>query len=146
MRIKDKIKDKIILEKIKHDLITEEEKLNAKKQNDRDMYLNIIKENEQKAELKKKAKETEKLENKKALEEYSNLIEKQERERLLNLQNKIVKSNNNYDLQYQRAKKNEELLKQFEEQKFLKEKEEIEIKYNLTKFLNTNSYNKLLLC
>lgn len=130
MKIKDKIKDKMILEKIRNDLMTEEEKLTAKKQNERDMYLNIIKENEQKAELKKKAKEIEKLENKKALEEYSNLIEKQERERLINLQNKIVKSNNNFEMQNQKAKKQEELLKQFEEQRFLKEKEEIELKYH----------------
>ncbi len=129
MKIKDKIKDKMILEKIKHDLISEEEKLTAKKQNEREMYLNIIKENEQKAEIKKKAKETEKLENKKALEEYSNFIEKQERERILNLQNKIVKLNNNFDLKNEFAKKQGELLKQFEEQKFLKEKDELEIKY-----------------
>lgn len=128
MKIKDKIKDKMILEKIKNDLMTEEEKIVAKKQSEREMYLNIIKENEQKAELKKKAKEVEKLANKKALEEYSNLIEKQERERILNLQNKIVKSNNNFELQNQKAKQHEEFLKQFEEQRFLKEKEEIELK------------------
>ena len=128
MKIKDKINDKMILENIKNDLIIEEEKLTAKKHCEREMYLNIIKENENKAELKKKAKETEKLENKKALEEYSNLIEKQDNERLINLQNRIVKSNNNFDLQNQRAKRQEQLLKQFEEQKFLKEKVELELK------------------
>lgn len=108
--------------------MTEEEKIIAKKQNEREMYLNIIKENEHKAEMKKRAKEIEKIENKKALEDYTNLIEKQEKERLINLQNKIVKSNNNYEIQNQKAKKQEELLKQFEEQKFLKEKEEIELR------------------
>lgn len=119
----------MILEKLRHDLLTEEDKLAAKKQNERETYLNIIKENEQKVELKKKAKEIEKLENKKAQEEYSNLIKKQERERLLNMQNKIVNSNNNFDLQNQKAKKQEEILKQIEQQKFLKEKEDIESKY-----------------
>ncbi len=127
--IKDKIRDKIYVEKIKHDLITEEEKYVAKKQIEREMYLNIIKENENKAELKKRAKEIEKLENKKALIEYTILIEKQEKERLANLQNKIVKSNSNFEAQNLKAKKQEELIKQFEEQKFLKEKEELDFKY-----------------
>lgn len=128
-RIKtDKIKDKIILEKLRHDLITEEERLLAKRRSEREMYLNTIKENEVKAEMKKREKELEKMENKKALDEYTNLIEKQEKERLKNLQNKIVKSNTDFELQDFKARKQEELQKQFEEQKFLKEKEELEIK------------------
>ncbi len=124
----DKIKDKIILEKIKHDLINEEERLLSKKKSERQMYLNTIKENEVKAELKKQKKELEKLENKKALDEYSNFIEKQDKERLKNLQSKIVKSNNNFELQDFKARKQDELQRQFEEQKFLKEKEELDIK------------------
>ena len=128
-RIKtDKIKDKIILEKIKHDLVNEEERLLAKKKSEREMYLNTIKENELKAEMKKRGKELEKLENKKALDEYTNLIEKQEIERLKNMQNKIVRFNNDFEMQDYNARKQEELQKRFEENKFLKEKEELEIR------------------
>lgn len=100
----------------------------AKRRREREIYLNTIKENELKAELKKREKELEKLENKKALDEYTNLIEKQEKERLKNLKNKIVKSNNDFELQVIIARKQEEFQKEFEEKKFLKEKEELEIK------------------
>lgn len=92
------------------------------------MYLNTIKENEVKVELKKRQKELEKLENKKALDDYSSLIEKQDKERVKNLQNKIVKSNSDFEVQDFKARKQEEMQKLFEEQKFLKEKEELEIK------------------
>ena len=116
------------MEKIKHDLVNEEERLLAKKKSEREMYLNTIKENELKAEMKKRGKELEKLENKKALDEYTNLIEKQEIERLKNMQNKIVRFNNDFEMQDYNARKQEELQKRFEENKFLKEKEELEIR------------------
>lgn len=126
MKIKDKIRDKEILEKIKTDLLTEEERIALKKSSEREMYINIIRENELKVEQKKKAKEAEKIENKRALDEYTNFIEKQEKERISNLQNIIIKSNSNFELQNLKAKKQEQFLKQIEEQKFLNEKEEYE--------------------
>lgn len=118
----------MILEKIKKDLITEEERLLAKKKSEREMYLNTIKENEVKAEIKRREKELEKLENKKALDEYTHLIEKQEKDRLINRQNKLIKVNNNFEMQDLIARQQEEFQKRFEEQKFLNEKEELEIK------------------
>ncbi len=90
------------------------------------MYKIIIKENEVKAEMKKKMKEEEKLQNKKALDDYTNLIEKQEKERLFNLQNKIVRQTNNFEAENIRAMENKENLKYYEEQKFIKEKEELD--------------------
>jgi hypothetical protein len=92
------------------------------------MYLNTIKENEIKAEMKKREKDLEKLENKKALDEYTHLIENQEKDRLKSLQNKFVESNNDFEKQDLKARKHQELQKQFDEQKFFKEKEELEIK------------------
>lgn len=90
------------------------------------MYRDIIKENEVKAEMKRKMKEEEKMQNKRALDEYTNLIEKQEKERLLRLQNKIVKQTSNFEAENNKALENKELIKMFEEQKFRKEKDELE--------------------
>jgi hypothetical protein len=115
-----------ILDKIKTDLLNDEEKLMNKKNNERNMYMNIIKENEFKAEMKKKIKEEEKLKNKKALDDYTNLIEKQEKERIIRLQSKIVKHSNNFEAENNRALENKEIIKYIEEQKFIKEKEELE--------------------
>jgi hypothetical protein len=90
------------------------------------LYKIIIQENEFKAEMKKKMKEEEKLQNKKALDDYTNLIEKQEKERLINLQSKIVRQSNNFEAEKIRAMENKENLKLYEEQKFIKEKDELE--------------------
>lgn len=70
----------------------------------------------------------EKHENKRALDEYTNLIEKQEKDRILCLQNNLNKVNNNFDQQIIKAKKKDEVFKDYEEKRFMKEKEEIEKK------------------
>ena len=88
----------------------------------------MIKDNEKRAEYKKIKKEQEKIDNKKALDLYTELIEKQERERLEKLHNKNTKLNYDFEIQTQIAKKTDEILKLYEENKFNKEKEELEIK------------------
>jgi hypothetical protein len=93
------------------------------------MYNNIIKENEVKAEMKKKLREEEKLQNKKALDDYTNHIEKQEKDRIISLSSKIVRQTNNFEADNIRAMENVQYLKLYEEQKFIKEKEELDKRY-----------------
>lgn len=116
------------MEKLRHELEIENEKNKKKRTDQREMYLSLIKENDQKIQEKKKQKEQDKINNKKSLDVLTDLLEKQEKERHLS-RAKITHSIKEFDPQLELVRKKEEMLKTYEESKYLKEKYDLENKY-----------------
>lgn len=123
---KEEKEDKKFLDKIQMDMMVEQEKLNKKKLDERDMYRRLIKENEERLKLKKEEKEKEKQENIKALEQYSKLIEKQEQDRLNQNKARLDRISNLMEKFGESVKVDEYQIKLREEKRFLKEIEEKE--------------------
>lgn len=124
----EKASDKNFIERINNEQKRKELEIVKKKQEEKEMYKNIIQENERREAIKKQEKELIKDENKKALELYSQQLEKQELARQVDMNDRWKKINGNlknYEIQ---IKKNNENNKIYEERKFLKELEEKEKK------------------
>ena len=118
--------DKNFLERIKNDMMTEEEKINKKKEGEKEMYKRLIVENEHRLKLKREEKVKEKSDNIKALDEYSKLIEKQEIDRIAQKQNRLDRVKNLMDKFGEAIKVDETSNKLREDRRFLKEIEEKE--------------------
>jgi hypothetical protein len=130
------------IEKIKNEMNVEDEKTTKKRINEKEVYRKIIQENDNKVYQKKIEKEKEKIEDVKYIEEYSKVIEKQNEDRKINFSNQISKMNSsnkiiNYDID---VKKKEDLIKNYEEKKFHREREEKDKMYiiNIFKFIGSN--------
>lgn len=125
--IKEKENEKLALEKIRTEMELERERVSKKKIEEREMYLNLIKENEKRQEQKKNQKELIKHHNLKYLKEVDELLENQEKERSVStLRARPV--NDYLEAKTIVAKEKEDLLKSQLENKYLKEKQEIENK------------------
>jgi len=120
--------DKNFLERIKNDMMTEEDKINKKKEGEKEMYKRLIVENEQRLKLKREEKVKEKSDNIKALDEYSKLIEKQDIDRLAQKQNRLDRVKHLMDKFGEAIKVDETSVKLREDRRYLKEIEEKERK------------------
>lgn len=109
------------------ELESEKERINKKKSEEREMYLSLIKENEKRLELKKNQNELIKLINLKHVKEFDEMLEKQENERS-NSNTKKRPVNEHLETKTQLAKNQDSEFKSFQENKYLKEKSEIENK------------------
>jgi hypothetical protein len=118
--------EKKFLDKIKKDMVSEEEKLHKKKKEEKEMYKNLIKENEERLKFKKEEKEKEKLENMKAIENFAKLIDKQDQDRLNQQKSRIDKINSFMDKFGEGIKNDEQATKLREEKRFLREIQENE--------------------
>ena len=118
--------DKNFLEKIKIDMMTEENKINKKKEGEKEMYKRLIVENEQRLKLKREEKVQEKNENIKALDEYSKFIEKQDIDRMAQKQNRLDRVKNLMDKFGEAIKIDETSVKLREDRRYLREIEEKE--------------------
>jgi len=114
------------LEKVRKDLFTDEEKLSRKKDEERQMYKQLIKENEERLKLKRIEKDQEKKENLKAIENYAKLIEKQDQAREEQKNNRLERVKLFMDKFGESVKVDEQLMKLREDKRFLREIEEKE--------------------
>jgi len=124
----EKLDDKITLERIKLDLEIDKEKTIKKKSDEREMYLSLIRENEIKQEIKKNQKKLQNFSNKIYVQEFEEMLEKQEKERHA-ANPRVLMVNDNYEFKNQNMKRQEDLLKSYQDNKYLKEKNEMENKY-----------------
>ena len=118
----------IFLENLKKNKDLEEEKINKKKIQERDMYKRMISENDSRLTQKREEKKKEELENVKALNEYSKLIEKQEADRINQNQMRLDRTKNLIEKFGESIKIDEHKLKIKEEKQFMKELREKDLR------------------
>ena len=118
--------EKMMLDRIKKDQISEEEKSLKKRENEKEMYKKLIADNDNRQKIKREETEKERIENIKALENYSKLIEKQDAERLTNKQNRVDKMKNQLEKVGELITVDQRTVKFNEEKRFLKEQKENE--------------------
>jgi len=109
------------------ELEMERERVSKKKSVEREMYLSLIKENEKRLEQKKNQKELLKINNLKYLKEIDEVLEKKEKERSTS-NPKARPVNDHLATKIHIVKEKEDLVKSYQENKYLKEKHEIENK------------------
>lgn len=120
-------KDKIALEKIRIEMELEKEKINKKRLNEKENYLCLIRDNEKRIEIKKTQKEIEKLNGLNFVKKYEEILDKHDMER--NAPNpRTINRNDHYETKLQFAKNQNEILISNQENKYIREKNEIENK------------------
>jgi hypothetical protein len=124
----DRENDKILIEKYRLEMELEKERIKKKKDEKREIFLELLKENDKKIEQKKNQKEIENINGRKYVIEYEELLEKREKEReRVGNNSKVIKNNpdNDNDLKIQQEKQEE--INSYHD-RYLKEKCEIEDK------------------
>ncbi len=128
-KVEEKNKDITIIERVKEEIKTEEQKIVDKKLKEKERFWEMEKENKEKTEKKRKIIEEEKNLDKKCLEEHTRFLDKQdeERERLSkSIKDKFLNSNGK--IESEKVRKSSQVIENYENNKYLKEKEDIEKK------------------